>query len=87
MAGVQAVQAVASDTLAPWAEVVPDRGPMTIEGLVALPDDGWQYELGVFHLSWRGERQARPNHGKMRVRQLIESKETCDACHPCPECT
>jgi hypothetical protein len=33
-----------ADTLAPWAEIVPDTGPMTTEELLALPDDGWQYE-------------------------------------------
>ena len=33
-------------TLAPWAEPVPGRGPMTVEDLLALPDgDQWQYEL------------------------------------------
>ncbi len=34
-----------SDSLAPWAEVVPGMAPMTIDELLALPDDGWQYEL------------------------------------------
>lgn len=34
-----------ADTLAPWAEVVPDSGSMTVEDLAALVDDGWQYEL------------------------------------------
>jgi Uma2 family endonuclease len=34
------------NTLAPWAELVPEVGPMTIDGLLALPDDSrWQYEL------------------------------------------
>ena len=38
--------AVASETLAPWAEIVPDAPyPMTAEGLARLPDDGWLYEL------------------------------------------
>jgi Uma2 family endonuclease len=32
-------------TLAPWAELVPDTGPMTIDDLLALPDDEWMYEL------------------------------------------
>lgn len=32
-------------TLAPWAEVVPGVGPMTVDELLALPDDGWMYEL------------------------------------------
>lgn len=31
--------------LAPWAEIVPDIGPMTVEDLAAWPDDGWFYEL------------------------------------------
>ena len=30
---------------APWAEVVPNTPPMTVEDLLALPDDGWRYEL------------------------------------------
>lgn len=33
-------------TLAPWAELVPGVGPMTVDDLLALPDDSrWQYEL------------------------------------------
>lgn len=32
-------------THAPWAEIVPGAGPMTIDDLLALPDDCWQYEL------------------------------------------
>jgi Uma2 family endonuclease len=38
---------MAQDTLAPWAELMPDAGPMTVEALLALPDDnqGSQYEL------------------------------------------
>ncbi len=39
------VQVLSSDSLAPWAEVVPDMAAMTIDDLLALPDDGWQYEL------------------------------------------
>lgn len=34
-----------SDTLAPWAEVVPDVGLMSVADYEALPDDGWVYEL------------------------------------------
>lgn len=35
-----------SNTLAPWAEIVPGIGPMTIEDLFDYPDDdGWCYEL------------------------------------------
>jgi len=34
-----------SSTLAPWAEVVPGVGLMTVDDLEALPDDEWQYEL------------------------------------------
>lgn len=33
------------EPLAPWADLVPRRGPMTTEALLALPDDGKQYEL------------------------------------------
>jgi Uma2 family endonuclease len=32
-------------TLAPWAEVVPGAGPMTVEDLLTRPDDGWRYEV------------------------------------------
>lgn len=30
---------------APWAEPVPRRGRMTVDALLALPDDGWRYEV------------------------------------------
>ena len=30
---------------APWAEIVPDRGPVTVDVLLTLPDDGCQYEV------------------------------------------
>lgn len=34
------------ETLAPWAESVPDVPyPLTTDDLLTLPDDGWQYEL------------------------------------------
>jgi Uma2 family endonuclease len=36
---------MAREMLAPWAKIVPDKGPMTVNGLLALPDDGWMYEL------------------------------------------
>jgi Uma2 family endonuclease len=36
---------MAQRTLAPWAELVPGRGPTTAEELARLPDDGWVYEL------------------------------------------
>ena len=32
-------------SLAPWAEVVPGYGPVTVDCLLALPDDGYQYEV------------------------------------------
>lgn len=36
----------ATNSQAPWAELAPGVGPMTIAELLALPDDGrWQYEL------------------------------------------
>lgn len=34
-----------ADTLAPWAEVVPDAGPAKVEDLLSRPDDGWRYEV------------------------------------------
>jgi len=35
-----------SPTLAPWAEIVPGAGPMTVEDLLARQDDGgWRYEV------------------------------------------
>jgi Uma2 family endonuclease len=37
---------MARELIAPWADVVPDRGPMTADECFAVPDeDGWQYEL------------------------------------------
>lgn len=34
------------NSLAPWAEIVPDAPPMTVDDLESLPDDeGWVYEL------------------------------------------
>jgi len=37
--------AMPPESVAPWAEVVPNMPPMTEDDLLALPDDGWQYEL------------------------------------------
>ena len=35
-----------TDTLAPWAECVPDVGPMSVSGLLDYRgEDGWRYEL------------------------------------------
>ena len=34
-----------SDILAPWGDVVPTTGPLTVAGMLALPDDGWRYEV------------------------------------------
>jgi len=37
---------LASDTIAPWAEIVPGRGYTTVDDMLALPDDdGWRYEV------------------------------------------
>lgn len=50
------------DTLAPWAEVVPGAGPMTIDDLARLRDDRWQYELveGVLvRMPWSGGQASR----------------------------
>ena len=30
---------------APWAEVVPGMGPMTVDDLLTIPDDGYIYEV------------------------------------------
>jgi hypothetical protein len=37
--------AMAQNSLAPRAELVRGADAMTIECLLGLPDDGWQYEL------------------------------------------
>ncbi len=36
---------MAQNTLAPWAELVPGSGSMTVDHLLALPQDEWMYEL------------------------------------------
>ena len=33
------------ETLAPWAEIVPDARPATVDDLLTLPDDEWRYEV------------------------------------------
>lgn len=30
---------------APWAEVVPGMGAMTVDALLSIPDDGYVYEV------------------------------------------
>lgn len=48
---------VESDTLAPWAEIVPNVGTMTADDLTTLPEDGYRYELieGVLvRVPWSG---------------------------------
>ena len=37
--------ALPPDPIAPWAEIVPDTGPMTVNDLLERRDDGWHYEL------------------------------------------
>lgn len=32
-------------TPAPWAEVVPGMGPVTVADLLTIPDDGYVYEV------------------------------------------
>jgi len=32
-------------TLTLWGDVVPGIGPLTVEKLLTLPDDGWRYEV------------------------------------------
>ncbi len=39
------VQQQRPDLLAPWAEVVPGYGPATVDLRLALPDDGYRYEV------------------------------------------
>lgn len=34
-----------AEPLAPWGDIAPHAGVMTEEDLLALPEDGWQYEL------------------------------------------
>jgi len=36
---------IPSDTLAPWAEVVPGVGPVVVDDLLTMPEDGWRYEV------------------------------------------
>jgi Uma2 family endonuclease len=36
---------MARQTFAPWAELVPNKGLMTADELLRMPDDGWHYEL------------------------------------------
>lgn len=38
-------RAIASVTLAPWADIVPNVGHMTVEDMLKRPDDGWRYEV------------------------------------------
>ena len=40
-----AQRASTPDPIAPWAEIVPNMPPMTVDDLHAIPDDGWMYEL------------------------------------------
>lgn len=37
--------ALATNKIAPWAEIVPDSGPVTVDVLLTLPDDQWRYEV------------------------------------------
>ena len=34
-----------SESLVPWAEVVPRRDRSSVDDLLDLPDDGWRYEV------------------------------------------
>ena len=40
-----ALPTIPPDSLAPWAEIVPNMPPMTADDLHAMPDDGFSYEL------------------------------------------
>ena len=39
---------------APWAEVVPGMGPVTVDDLLTIPDDGYIYEVVDWGLSPHG---------------------------------
>lgn len=36
---------LAQEPLAPWAEIVPNMSPMTVDDLHAILDDGYTYEV------------------------------------------
>jgi len=38
-------RALPPTSLAPWTEIVPTRGPVTVDILLTLPDDGYVYEV------------------------------------------
>ncbi len=43
---MSAIRAAHADSIAPWAEVVPSVGPMTVADLLDYPDeDGYRYEV------------------------------------------
>jgi len=33
--------------LAPWAKIVPGYGPVTVDCLLSMPDDGYRYEVAA----------------------------------------
>ncbi len=54
-----ALRAHPPHSIAPWAEIVPNYGPVTVDLLLTLPDDGYQYEVveGVLvRMAGSGER-------------------------------
>jgi len=42
---MSALRASPPHPIAPWAEIVPNMPPMTVDELHAMPNDGWSYEL------------------------------------------
>ncbi len=38
-------RALRPDPLAPWAAIVAGVGPVRVEALLTMPDDGWRYEV------------------------------------------
>ncbi len=40
-----ALRATPAGHIAPWAEIVPGYGPVTVDILLTLPDDGYHYEV------------------------------------------
>ncbi len=40
-----AIRTVPPQSVAPWAEAVPGYGPVTVDVMMTLPDDGYRYEV------------------------------------------
>jgi Uma2 family endonuclease len=64
---------MAQELLAPWAEPVPgwDR-PLTVDELMALPDDGWTYELVEGRLVRMAPSRGGASHVAMRLGAALD---------------